>query len=527
MNFKDLLFPIGLALLTTWAIHYFFLGGDRTQVPGGEAVRSGQSFTAPRSKQEQQPLKREIDFIDEKRLHKEEVTKVETELATLEFSNDGASLRWVGIKRKIHGKSSLIGTVFPKGYDQREDKCFLVALNEKTPYYYEFVGTSETDSAIEVRYRYTSPASDVNINKTYTIFKETHKLNLKIEVVVKKGLQEGVQVRLFYPSPLTPDIPNGPSAVFVNEKGSVQKTAGGSLDMHKGWFKPALFGSDNKYFIHAMIQDQDAFVQRAYYRGASKEKIFSILEGPTVTESTSWTLSFYFGPKEEGAMARVDSRLEQTLEYAGILAPISKILLAFLKFLHKHFGNYGLAIILLTILIRLLMFPFTMGAEKGKKKQNEMQKKMKYLEQKYKHDRETLARAKGEVIRKHGMPGLGACLPLLLQLPIFFALSRVLSSSIEFYQAPFFLWITDLSAKDPYYVLPVCMTITMLLQASVAEKSHRVIFIVMALAFGAFTANLAAGLALYIMISVLLGVLQTMVQRKMKASHDGQVTITR
>jgi len=524
MNFKDLLLPIGLALLTTFAIQYFFLGGSK-KGPDGGGVRSGQSFTAPRSRQEQQPLKREIDFIDEKRLHKEETITVETNLATLEFSNDGASLERVEIKRKINGKASLIGTVFPPM--EREDKCFLVALNEKTPYYYKFIGTSETDSAIEVRYRYTSPASDVNINKTYTIFKETYKLNLKIELVIKKGLQEGVQARLFYPSPLTPDIPNGPSAIFVNEKGSVKKTAGGSLDVHKGWFKPAMFGTDNKYFIHAMIQDPDAFVQRAYYRGASKEKVFSILETPTVTEDTSWTLSFYFGPKEEGAMARVDSRLEQTLEYSGILAPISKILLAFLKFLHKHLGNYGLAIILLTMLIRLLMFPFTMGAEKGKKQRDEMQKKIKYLEQKYKHDRETLARAKAELIRKHGMPGLGACLPLLIQIPIFFALSRVLSSSIEFYQAPFFLWITDLSAKDPYYVLPVCMTITMLLQASVAEKSQRVIFIVMALVFGAFTASLAAGLALYIMISVLLGVLQTMVQRKMKASHDGQVTITR
>lgn len=525
MNFKDLLLPVGLLLLTTFAIQYFFLGGDKTKVSGGQSVRSGQSFTAPQSKQEQQPLIREIDFIDERRLHKKELTEVDTDLATFSFSNDGASLERIEIKRKINGKQSLIGTVFPPM--EREDKCFLVALNEKTPYYYKFMGTSETDSSIEVRYRYTSPASDVSINKTYTIFKETYKLNLTLEVVSKKGLQEGVKMRLFYPSPFTPNIPKGISAVFVNEKGSVKKAASGSLKKHQGWFRPAMFGSDNKYFIHAMIQDRDAFVQRAYYRGPSQKKIFSILEGPLVTENTSWTLSFYFGPKEEGAMARVDSRLEQTLDYSGLLAPVSKIMLSILKFFYKYIGNYGLAIILLTFLIRLSMFPFTMGAEKSAQKSAEMKKKMKYIEQKYKHNKEALSAAKAELIRKHGLPGLGSCLPMLLQLPIFWALNRVLSSSIEFYQAPFFGWITDLSAKDPYYVLPVCMVLVMLFQASIADKNMRVMLIGFALFFGALTANFAAGLALYIVVSVLLGVLQTVIQKKMKASRDGNVTVIR
>ena len=334
-------------------------------------------------------------------------------------------------------------------------------------------------------------------------------------------------MRLFYPSPFTPDIPDGISAIFVDEKDSVKKTASGSLNAYQGWFKPALFGSDNKYFIHAMIQDRDAFVQRAYYRGPLQKKIFSILEGPSVTENKSWTLSFYFGPKEEGAMARVDSRLEQTLDYSGILAPISKIMLSFLKFLHKYLGNYGLAIILLTLLIRLSMFPFTMGGEKSSKQRAEMAKKMKYIEKKYKHDKEALSRAKAELIRKHGLPGLGACLPLLLQLPVFWALNRLLSSSIEFYQAPFFWWITDLSARDPYYVLPVCMVLVMLFQASIAEKSQRTLLIGVALFFGAITVNFAAGLALYIVVSVLLGVLQTIIQKKMKASRNGNVTVIR
>jgi len=484
MNFKDLLFPFGLALLTTFALHHFFFKKSDAPAVGANGVRSGQSFIAPKSKVAYRPLNKEIDFIDEKRRHKTQLTEIETDLARYVFSNDGASLERIEIKRMINGKQSFIPTLFPVGQNERENKCFLIALNEKTPYYYELLGTSETDSAFHIRYRYSSPTSGVNINKTYTIFKETHKLNLTIDVEPKKPLKEGVELRVFYPSPFNSEIPGGPSSIVANEKGAVEKIAGRSINASKGWFQPAMFGGDNKYFIHTMIEDRNAFVQRAYYRDSSPEKIFSILEGPTVDKASSWILSFYFGPKEEIAMARVDDRLEQTLEYAGWLAPLAKLLLRFLKFLYLYIGNYGWAIIILTILMKLCLLPFTMRAEKGMKKNAEYKKKLKYVEQKYKHDKEMLTRAKADLMRKHGLPGLGGCLPLLLQIPLFFALSRVLTSSIEFYKAPFGLWITDLSAKDPYYVLPLFMVIAMLFQAAVSDKSQRFMFIGMAFAVG-------------------------------------------
>lgn len=518
MNLKDLLLPLGLTLLTFVVIQRFFFNENKATANPDGIVRSGQSFVAPQSMQEARPLNREIDFIDEKRLHRPELTEIETDLARFVFSNDGASLERMEVKRKLNGKESYISTVIPVGQTEREDKCLLLALNEKTPYYYEFVGKNETDSLIEVHYRYRSSASDVDIDKIYTIFKETYKLNLKIEVTPKKQLDKGVEVRIFYPSPFNPEIQGGISSVVVNEKGAVERIDSTKLDLHKGWFQPAMFGSDNKYFLNTMISDSDLFVRRAYYRESSGAKLFSILEGPTINESTSWTISFYFGPKEEVAMARVDERLEQTLEYSGLLAPISKFLLSLLKFFYKYVGNYGLAIILLTLLIRLLLLPFTMRAEQGVKKSRELQKKMKYVEQKYKHDRETLNRVKADLVRKHGVPGLGGCLPLLLQIPIFFALSRVLSSSIELYRAPFFCWITDLSVKDPYYVLPMLMVVAMLFQAAVAEKGQRFMFIAMALVMGAFFANLSAGLGLYLMMSTALGVAQTAIQKKFKAS---------
>jgi len=129
-----------------------------------------------------------------------------------------------------------------------------------------------------------------------------------------------------------------------------------------------------------------------------------------------------------------------------------------------------------------------------------------------------LARERAELIKKHGMPGLGGCLPLLLQIPVFIALSNLLRSSIEMYRAPFVWWITDLSAKDPYYILPILMSASMLLQAFTVDPKQRFMMIAMALAIGPLFATFPAGLSLYIVASVGFGVLQSFIIKKFKAA---------
>jgi len=206
-------------------------------------------------------------------------------------------------------------------------------------------------------------------------------------------------------------------------------------------------------------------------------------------------------------MAAVDNRLQKTLDYAGFLAPISQFLLMILNWLYKYVGNYGLAIILLTFLIKLILLPFSWGSEASAQKQKEVQKKLAYLQQRYKNEPETLRREKEELIRKHGLPGLGSCLPLLIQMPIFFALSRLLSSSIELYGASM-LWIKDLSVPDPYYIIPFLVLCIMLLQATTMDAQQRMTFVMMAFIFGAISTTMSAGLALYIAVSTLLGIMQ-------------------
>jgi YidC/Oxa1 family membrane protein insertase len=246
--------------------------------------------------------------------------------------------------------------------------------------------------------------------------------------------------------------------------------------------------------------------------------VSAILEGPTVVAETEWLMSFYLGPKEIEAMASVDVRLEQTLDYAGIFSFISKGMLKFLIFLFRYIHNYGLAIILLTLIVKLLLLPFSLKGEKGMKEGKEMQKKMSYVQQKYKDDPERLAQEKAELIRKHGMPGLTGCLPLLLQFPIFIALNRVLSGSIELYKAPLGLWISDLSIPDPYYVLPFIIFLTMLLQTATAQPSQRLMMVAMGLLFGVISASFSAGLALYLCVNTIFTIAQTILYKKYQAS---------
>jgi YidC/Oxa1 family membrane protein insertase len=114
------------------------------------------------------------------------------------------------------------------------------------------------------------------------------------------------------------------------------------------------------------------------------------------------------------------------------------------------------------------------------------------------------------------MPGIGGCLPVLLQIPIFIALSRLLNSSIELYKAPM-LWIPDLSVRDPWYVLPIIITLSMLSSAVNADDKQKLSIIAMAFIFGAFTANFASGLALYIAVNTLFGIFQTHIAQYVKS----------
>lgn len=508
MNIKDMLVVVGFALLMTWGVDYVILSRYRVDQP--EGVKSGQSFSAPERDHIVKPFNLDVNFTKAKKVLPEVITEVVTDWAELTFSTDGAALERLEFKHSGDINTN-ITTIYPE--INRDDKAFLVAFDQATPYYFNLSKKDETADAISLTYEVSSD-NNLFLRKRFVINKQLCKIDLFIELM---GVKEENRVRILYPAPVMPDVKyDVVSGLVSNVKGSIEKIAYQKLNVREGWWAPAIFGAENKYFVHALIADSQHVIERAYYKITENQHLFSIVESGPITSDQAWSLSFYFGPKDMYAMSLVDDRLQETVDYSGILAPLSKLLLQILIFFYGYVHNYGLAILMLTLLIKLIMLPFTLTGEKNLKKTQAMQKEMQYLEQKYKHDRERFRLEQAELIKKHGMPQIASCLPMLAQLPIFIALSRVLNNSIELYKAPFFGWITDLSMPDPYYLLPIGIVLAMLVQALHGDPKQRMMMMSAALLFGAFSANWAAGLVLYICASTLLGILQTVLQKHFK-----------
>jgi YidC/Oxa1 family membrane protein insertase len=183
-----------------------------------------------------------------------------------------------------------------------------------------------------------------------------------------------------------------------------------------------------------------------------------------------------------------------------------------MKTIHAAMGNWGVAIIFLTILVRILVLPFNVIGYKQMKAMAAIQPAMKSLREKYKSDPQKLNQEMLTLMKEAKANPLGGCLPMLLQIPIFFALYQVIGQSIELYHAPFIFWIHDLSLKDPFYVLPILMGITMFIQQKITpntmEPAQQKIMLILPFLFTFLMVSLPSGLTLYIFVSSVFGVLQ-------------------
>lgn len=197
----------------------------------------------------------------------------------------------------------------------------------------------------------------------------------------------------------------------------------------------------------------------------------------------------------------------------GFFSVLAVPMLRILQWCYGVIPNYGVAIIILTILLRLGTFPFTWSSYKSMKKMQVIQPDLAKLKEKYKDDPQRMQQETMALFKKAGANPLGGCLPMLLQIPFFFAFYKVLYEAVELVGAPFFGWIHDLSLKDPYYVLPILMTVAFFLQqkftpSASADPMQKKMMMFMPLIFGLIMKDLPSGLTLYIFISTLFGMAQ-------------------
>ncbi|MDO9079815.1 MAG: membrane protein insertase YidC, partial [Desulfuromonadales bacterium] len=203
----------------------------------------------------------------------------------------------------------------------------------------------------------------------------------------------------------------------------------------------------------------------------------------------------------------------------GFFEILAKPLFYVLKFFYDYVGNYGWAIILLTVLIKIIFWPLTDKSYKSMKAMQTLQPEMTKLREKHKNDRDTLNKEIMTLYKEHRVNPLGGCLPMLVQIPVFFALYQVLMNMIELRHAPFIFWLTDLSVKDPYYITPLVMGATMFIQQKLTPSQldpiQQKIFLAMPIVFTFLFLNFPSGLVVYWLVNNVLTIAQQLsVNRK-------------
>ena len=270
-------------------------------------------------------------------------------------------------------------------------------------------------------------------------------------------------------------------------------------------------GYEDKYFISSIIPKESRKAKLRMSKSSGDVVSVDIIQPiePYPGGKMSHSYSLYLGPKDLDVLKSVGADLQKALNF-GWFDIIAKPLLIFLKYIDKVTHNFGLAIIVLTIVIKILFFPLTHSSYKSMKDMQKVQPLMIKLKKKYKDDKEKLNKEIMALYRSHKVNPLGGCLPMILQIPVFFALYKALLGSIELRHAPFMFWINDLSAKDPYYITPIIMGASMFIQQkmtpTVGDPMQAKMMLMMPVVFTIMFLNFPSGLVIYWLVNNVLSI---------------------
>ncbi len=290
-------------------------------------------------------------------------------------------------------------------------------------------------------------------------------------------------------------------------------------DMEEGAFKTEKLGGwiamVQHYFISAWVPDQHANNSYQLRKLGSKDLYTMGFTSAAVDvapgASGELRAAFYVGPKDQYRMEEISPYLDLTIDY-GWLWWVAKPLFYGLTMFHGLVGNWGWSIIFLTFVVKLLFFPLSAASYKSMARMRKLQPEMARLKELYGDDRQKMSQEMMAFYKKEKVNPMGGCLPMLIQMPVFIALYWVLNESVELRHAPFIFWLTDLSQKDPYYVLPVLNGISMFvlqtLQPAPPDPMQAKVMRLMPVAFSFFFMFFPAGLVLYWTVNSILSIAQ-------------------
>ena len=240
----------------------------------------------------------------------------------------------------------------------------------------------------------------------------------------------------------------------------------------------------------------------------------------------------YLGQKEYKTLHNIKPVLTHVIEYGWFTFASAPMFLV-LSWLHGIFGNWGWAIVGLTALIRMILYPLTYKGMMSMQKMKQLTPKLKELKEKYKKDPQRLNAATMDMYKKHGANPLGGCLPMLLQIPVFYAIYRLLLNSVELQGAPWILWVHDLSRMDPYYILPLLMGASMFLQqhltpTNFTDPMQEKVMKYLPVIFTFFFITFPSGLVLYWFVNNLFSIAQQfVVNQQFKNMQDAEKAIAK
>ena len=376
---------------------------------------------------------------------------------------------------------------------------------------------------IEIRLR--APESDgVSVTKIYTFHRGSYLIDVSFEVTNQRTapiqpfsyfqmLRDSVPpVGSFFM------IPTYTGAALYTEQEKFKKIEFSALDKGNASYPK---NADNgwiamlqQYFLTAWLPEDKS--QREYYakRLGDNEYAAGVIVPVGVIEpgnSARVTVPLYAGPEEQSKLASIAPGLDLTVDY-GWLTVIGAPLFWLLSLFHSWTGNWGIAIILLTMSVKLAFFPLSAAGYRSMAKMRLVTPKLQRLREQHGNDRQRMHQAMMEFYKAEKINPMGGCLPILVQIPVFISLYWVLLASVELRYAPFALWIEDLSSPDPFYVLPVLMGISMFVQSKLSPPAsdpiQQRVMQIMPLAFSVFFFFFPAGLVLYSLVNNVLSILQ-------------------
>ncbi len=287
-----------------------------------------------------------------------------------------------------------------------------------------------------------------------------------------------------------------------------------------------------QHFLIAAVPTPDTLY--AFQIGVSDDRLTESTVGAkhTVAPGATHTFSrtFFVGPKLQDQLEEVNPKLKLTVDY-GFLSILSQPMFWLLSWVYGFVGNWGWAIVIVTFLIKLAFYKLTETSGRSMAKMRNLQPRMKALQDRYKDDRQALSQQMMELYKREKVNPAAGCLPILIQMPFFLAFYWVLVESVEMRQAPFALWITDLSSRDPYFILPLIMGAAMFLQQRLnpapTDPVQARVMQIMPIMFTGFFAFFPAGLVLYWVTNTILSIAQqwkinTVVEREAKEQPHGK-----